>query len=120
MMVTSEQSVKRKVTMTNILLAAMVTCQVATLVAIAGGLVNVRHDLAEVLEKLEGIRTLQLNPRTRITKANMRNKPVTQDDELAKLGRIAAPHRVVVGGDDDSRLSKNLRGGLKSPGDADG
>jgi hypothetical protein len=54
------------------------------------------------------VRELRLTSRTRVATASMRSGAATEEHELRRLGRASSARRIVVGGDDDSQLNKEL------------
>lgn len=88
-----------------VMLLGVVVVELAAIIGILWSIYE-RQDLHT--EQLTEIKRLQLNPRTRMKRARLRNKPVELEDRMARAGRIAAPQRRVVGGDKDSELNRNL------------
>lgn len=75
---------------------------------------DIKTELQRENIKLEKIKDLQLNPRTRIGgPIAVQSGPVTQEQQLKKLGRASAARRVVVGGDPDSQLNHDLNNAVE-------
>lgn len=91
------------------LIAILLALILAVLVVGLAGIARVRQDIGEGIVLLEDVKKLQLNPRTRIAQAEMRNRVQSTEDVGKKVGRVAAPHRVVVGGDEESQLNTDLK-----------
>lgn len=59
--------------------------------------------------RLDDIFRAQINPRTRIGgPVAIQSGAVSEEQELERLGRASHGRRIVVGGDDDSQLNKDL------------
>lgn len=98
---------KRKVTMqlAIVILLGFIALVLVVILCLLAALL----DQAQVHTKTLGeIRQFQMNPRTRMKRARMRNKPRVIEDDLEKVGRIAAPRRVVVGGEPSSEQHHRL------------
>lgn len=80
-----------------------------SLVAVMIGIVRVREDIQAQNEKIDELKSLSLNPRTRIGQATMQSGAVTEEQTLQKLGRASVARRVVVGGEDGSVQKQNLQ-----------
>ena len=57
------------------------------------------------------VRQLRLTSRARVRRASMQSGATTDEQVLSRLGRASVGRRVVIGGDDDSVLSGQLRRG---------
>lgn len=60
------------------------------------------------LQTAHEVRELRLTSRARVSKASMQSGEVSHEQKLVRLGRASTGRRIVVGGDDDSQLNKNL------------
>lgn len=72
------------------------------------GMGNLRLDLLQLEEKLEKIYQAQMNPRTRVTKAEVHTGMPDELKDLKQLGRASSARRTVVGGEVDSQLYRDL------------
>lgn len=93
---------------------------ILSLVVVMVGIVRLREDIYAVKEKLDELTSLSLNPRTRISQASMQSGATTEEQTLAKLGRVSVAKRVVVGGDDDSVQKQTLMKATQGQEDNDG
>jgi hypothetical protein len=82
---------------------------IALLLAVVIAMLAALYDQQKIqVGELQDIRRFQMNPRTRMKRARMRNQPETNDDAMRKLGQISVGKRTVVGGDPKSGLHHQL------------
>lgn len=90
-------------------LLVIVVLMVLVLVALSKILAETRLNH----QTLSAIETLQLNPRTRIAQARMDNGPDTMEKVGRRAGQVSRGRRVVVGGDTESQLHRDLSHGVE-------
>lgn len=89
------------------------------LVAIVVLIIEVRHNKRAREELIHEIQELRLKSRARVGQTGIQSGAVTQEQKLRRLGRASVGRRIVVGGDDDSQLKKDLTT-YEPPEDQDG
>lgn len=99
------------------IIAALLGIITVILAVITIQLVKLRHeDVPYVGARLDDIFRAQINPRTRIGgPIKVQSGAVSDEQKLERLGRAstAIGRRIVVGGDDDSQLNKDLTTSVK-------
>lgn len=92
------------------IIVALLGIVAVLLAVIAVQLVKLRrNDVPDAVRRLDDISRAQLNPRTRIGgPVRVQSGAVSDEQKLEKLGRVSTGHRIVVGGDDDSQLNRDL------------
>lgn len=76
----------------------------------------IRDGVKATRQNTDEVQDLRLTSRARISTAVMRSGEVSEERKLTRLGRASKARRVVIGGDDDSQLSSDLRRGVTSDG----
>lgn len=94
----------------NIVLIIIMVEIILGILAILLGSYTIVTTLRENQEILKKILSSQLNPRTRMGRATPQTGMPNADHDLARLGRLSAGSRVVVGGDAESELNQRLTG----------
>src|SRR6478609_1129469 len=70
---------------------------------------DIHAELTREGNTLDDIFRAQLNPRTRIGgPVKVQSGAVSDEQKLEELGRLSRGKRIVVGGDDDSQLNRDL------------
>lgn len=91
------------------LIAALIVVAILLLAVICVQLVKLNTVGAAERDRLDDIFRAQLNPRTRIGGPfAIQSGAVSEDQEVQRLGRATVGRRIVVGGDDDSQLKRDL------------
>jgi len=82
---------------------------VQLIVVLAVAVFYLRRLIMTIGVNTEEVRTLRLDSRTRISEYSVRSGAVTEEQQLRRLGRASVGRRVVVGGDPNSQLTKDLK-----------
>lgn len=82
---------------------------VQLIVVLAVAVFYLRRLITTIGVNTEEVRTLRLDSRTRISEYSVRSGAVTEEQQLRRLGRASVGRRVVVGGDPNSQLTKDLK-----------
>jgi len=90
-------------------LLALFVAMVIILVA----LFRVYRDIQALNRKTTELKSLSLNPRTRIAQASMQSGAVTPEQQGKRLAQASKAKRVVVGGDEDSEQHRRMSRGIR-------
>lgn len=88
-----------------LMIAALLVLILLVLCEIVRQLVRIADNEYDVAQEIRGLR---LTARTRIGQASMQSGVETEEQRLTHLGRTSASRRVVVGGEEESQLHKDL------------
>jgi hypothetical protein len=64
--------------------------------------------LAYARQTQTDVSTVRLKLSTRVSRVSMQSGAVSDEQQLQRLGRASVGRRIVVGGDDDSQLNRDL------------